>query len=72
MFDRPERRWGKIAHAYDVVVRMMKEPARSVNAVLLPSEIAPKAIARTPSREMSRWDTKTERERNPHRKRRWH
>ena len=35
-----------MARAYDMVVRMMKDPTKSVNAVLLPSWMAPKAVHR--------------------------
>jgi hypothetical protein len=35
-----------MARRYDAVVRMMKEPTRSVKAVLLPREMAPKALQR--------------------------
>lgn len=42
-FLRPVRRCGAIAHAYEVVVRIINDPARSANAVLLPRAMAPKA-----------------------------
>lgn len=45
-FFRPVKRCGPIARAYDVVVRMMNEPTRSVKAVLEPSWMAPKAVQR--------------------------
>jgi hypothetical protein len=35
--ERRERRCGKIARRYEVVVRMIEEPARSLKAVGLPS-----------------------------------
>lgn len=45
-FFRPVKRCGPIASAYEVVVRIMKEPTRSKNAVLEPSWMAPKAVQR--------------------------
>ena len=41
---------GPIARAYDMVVRMINDPTRSVNAVLLPSWMAPKAVHRIAAR----------------------
>jgi len=41
-FFRPVSRFGAMARTYEVEVRIMNEPARSVKAVLLPSEIAPR------------------------------
>lgn len=38
---RPVSKCGRIAITYDVDVKMMKEPAKLENAVLLPSVIAP-------------------------------
>ncbi len=38
-----------MARAYDMVVRMMKDPTKSVNAVLLPNWMAPKAVHRMAS-----------------------
>jgi len=49
-FFRPVKRWEPMARAYDMVVRMMKDPTKSVNAVLLPSWMAPKAVHRMAQR----------------------
>ena len=48
-FFRPVKRWEPMASAYDMVVRMMKDPTKSVNAVLLPNWMAPKAVHRMAS-----------------------
>ena len=42
-----------MARAYDTDVRMMKEPTKSVKAVLLPSWIAPKAVHRIAARRVA-------------------
>lgn len=39
---------GRKAQAYEVVVRMMKEPTRSVKAAVLPRGMAPKAVVMRP------------------------
>ena len=49
-FFRPVNRCGPIARAYDIVVRMIKEPTKSVNAVLLPNWMAPKQVHRNAAR----------------------
>jgi len=46
-FFRPVKRCGAIARAYDTEVRMMNEPAKSVNATLLPNGMAPSPIEMT-------------------------
>jgi hypothetical protein len=43
----PVNRFGAIARAYDVVERMIKDPTKSENAVLLPSPIPPSAMQKT-------------------------
>lgn len=48
MYFRPVKRLGANARTYEVLLRMTKEPARSVNAVELPSVIAPRPVVRTP------------------------
>jgi hypothetical protein len=47
-FFRPENKWPPIASAYDVVVRITKDPTRSEKAALLPIVIAPKAVVMSP------------------------
>ena len=42
-----------MARAYDMVVRMMKDPTKSVNAVLLPNWMAPKAVHRMASSQLA-------------------
>ena len=54
MFFLPVSKCGRIASAYEAVVRIMKEPTRSVKAVLLPSWMAPKAVQSTPAK-MVEW-----------------
>lgn len=39
-----------MARAYDMVVKMMNEPTKSVNAVLLPNWMAPKQVHRNAAR----------------------
>jgi len=41
-------RCAAIGIPYDTVVRIMKEPAKSLKAVLLPRVIAPRAVHRKP------------------------
>lgn len=44
---RPVSKCGRIASAYEAVERIIKEPTRSVKAVLLPIWMAPSAVQRT-------------------------
>ena len=47
MFLRPVVRFATMAMPYEVEDRMIKEPVKSVNAVLLPRVIAPRAMVST-------------------------
>ena len=47
-FFRPENICPPIASAYDVVLRMTKDPTRSEKAALLPRVIAPNAVVMRP------------------------
>jgi hypothetical protein len=48
------RRCPTIGTAYDTLVRIIKEPAKSLNAVLLPRGMHPRAVHRTPTPVSSR------------------